>query len=304
MRVFVLGGDDDEHAVHIVSALGARGVEADLLDSRQFPGEVRIAWDPVAGEGRIALPGAAPVEFSEIHSVYWRCYNGQAASPLADDEQAELAVNDARSLFESLLTCLPARWVNGWDAFQLHQTKPAALARVAAMDLPSALRCPATCLGNDPEAIRNFVARHDRCIFKPVQGGAHTRRVTPAHLTDENLRSLASAPVTLQEHVDGTDVRVFVADSRALACEIHTDETDFRDDPGAEIVAVDLPADVAAACVAIARELHLMWTGIDLRRTDEGQFVFLEANPSPMFIGFETYSGLPLTDALLDVLTA
>ena len=303
MHILVLGGDDDEHAVHVLGALGARGVRADFLDSRQFPGEIRIAWDPIGGDGQIALPGAAPVEFGEIRSVYWRCYNGQAETPLADDEQAALAVNDARSLFESLLVHLPARWVNGWDAYQLHQTKPAALARVAGMALPPAVGCPATCLGNDPGAVRAFVARHERCIFKPVQGGAHTRQVTPAHLTDENLRSLADAPVTLQEHVEGTDVRVFVAGPRVLACEIHTDATDFRDDPGAEITAVDLPVDVADACVAIARELHLLWSGIDLRRTGEGRYVFLEANPSPMFMGFEARSHLPLTDALLDVLT-
>lgn len=304
MLVLVLGGDDDEHAVHVLTALQRRGVEAELLDSRTFPHEVRITCDPLAPAGRFTFPGRGAVDFGDVRSVYWRCYNGFADPPLADAEQAELAVNDARSLFESVLMSLPARWVNGWDAYQLHQAKPVALARVAAMDLPASLRCPATCLGNDPESIRDFVARHEHCIFKPVQGGAHTRIVTPAHLTDENLRSLATAPVTIQEHLPGTDVRVFVADQRVLACEIVTDATDFRDDPDAEIVPVDLPGEVAEACIAIARRLHLLWTGIDLRRSPDGQYVFLEANPSPMFIGFEELSHLPLTDALLDVLTA
>lgn len=304
MVVLVLGGDDDEHAVHVLETLRARGARAEMLDSRRFPGEIRIAWRPVGAGGRLTLPGGGPIDFGEIRSVYWRCFNGFAEPPLGDEAQAELALNDSRSLFESLLVHLPVRWVNGWDAYQLHQTKPAALARIAAMDLPVSLRCPATCLGNDPEAVGEFVARHGRCIFKPVQGGAHTRLVTESHLTRENLRSLATAPVTIQEHVEGTDVRVFVADRRVRACQIVTDATDFRDDPNAEIDPVDLPDDVAAACIAIARELHLLWTGIDLRRTADGQYVFLEANPSPMFIGFESYSGLPLTDALIDVLTA
>jgi len=304
MVVLVLGGNDDEHAAGVLETLRARGVRAEMLDSRRFPGEIRIAWDPVGATGRLTLPTGEPIDFGEIHSVYWRCFNGFTEPLLVDEDQAELALNDARSLFESFLVHLPARWVNGWDAYQLHQTKPAALARVAAMDLPATLRCPATCLGNDPEAIGRFVARHGRCIFKPVQGGAHTRMVTESHLTRENLRSLAAAPVTIQEHVEGTDVRVFIADRRVLACEIVTDATDFRDDPSAEIAPVDLPPDVAAACIAIARKLHLLWTGIDLRRTADGTYVFLEANPSPMFIGFESYSGLPLTDALIDVLTA
>src|SRR3712207_2182669 len=101
---------------------------------------------------------------------------------LPDPEQAYLAANDARSLFEALLRWLPARWVNGWDGFQLHQAKPAQLARVAALGVP----VPATLLGNDAAAVREFAACHPQCIFKPVQGGAHARRLTAAHLTDEN----------------------------------------------------------------------------------------------------------------------
>ena len=42
--------------------------------------------------------------------------------------------------------------------------------------------------------------------------------------------------------------------------------------------------------------------GIDLRLTPEGRYVFLEANPSPMFLGFEARAGLPLTDALVALL--
>ncbi len=45
-----------------------------------------------------------------------------------------------------------------------------------------------------------------------------------------------------------------------------------------------------------------MWAGIDLRRTPAGRFVFLEANPSPMFLGFEAGAGLPLTESLAALL--
>ena len=56
-------------------------------------------------------------------------------------------------------------------------------------------------------------------------------------------------------------------------------------------------------CRLIARALHLVWTGIDFRLTPEGRYVFLEANPSPMFLGFEARCGLPLTEALIELLT-
>ena len=57
-------------------------------------------------------------------------------------------------------------------------------------------------------------------------------------------------------------------------------------------------------CRRIARRLDLLWAGLDFRLTPGGRYVFLEANPSPMFLGFEARSGLPLTEALTELLTA
>jgi len=300
MAVLILGGLDDSHACHMLENLRNRGENVEILDSRWFPAAAQITFDPASSEGTVRLPAGRLLRWDEITAVYWRVYNCVAPPEMPDPEQAYIAGNDARGLFESLLIQLPARWVNGWRAFQLHQTKPVQLALVAALGVP----IPATRLTNDPEAVREFVARHPQSIFKPVQGGAHTRRVTPAHLTDDNLRNLEFAPVTLQEEVPGTNIRVFVADARVLACEVRTDAIDFRDDVEAAIVPHPLPDDVAEQCVRAARALELVWTGIDLRRTPDGRYVFLEANPSPMFLGFEARSGLPLTACLAELLTA
>lgn len=301
MVVLILGSRDDDHAAHVALQLKTRGVRAEFLESWKFPEEIRVAFDPANLTGSLTLPGGVRLGFDEVSAVYWRNYGGTAPIELPDAEQAYIAQNDARGLFESLLIALPVRWVNGWEAFQLHQTKPAALARVAALGLP----VPATLLGNDPEAVRAFVAEHDEVIFKPVQGGAHTQIVTPEHLTDENLRkSLALAPVTLQERVHGTDIRMFLAGERVAACAIVTEAVDFRDDPQPRFEQVTLPDEVVDHCRRAAAALHLLWTGIDLRRTDDCRYIFLEANPSPMFLGFEHYTGLPLSEMLLDLLTA
>jgi hypothetical protein len=331
MAILILGGDGDEHATAVRDYLRMQGADAELLNSSDFPKKLQLSFEPVdtprgtvpysptmrawcprisgqspvakSGQspvGTIRLPGGRKLAFDEITAVYWRCYNGIATPDLPVAQQAYIAQNDARSLFESFLIRLPARWVNGWRAFQLHQTKPAQLVMVAELGVP----VPATLLSNDPDAVLQFAANHARCIFKPVQGGAHTRPVTTRHLTAENLQSLAVSPVTIQEEIRGSDIRVFVAGERVLACEIHTKEADFREDPDPRIEPIELPADVAEQCLRIARKLHLLWTGIDLRRTPEGRHVFLEANPSPMFLGFQQRTGLPLMESLVEVLMA
>lgn len=298
MTVLILGDLNDAHACHMLDYLRVQGKDVELLDSRWFPADLQIAYDPTSERGSLRLPTGRKLGFEQIGSVYWRCYNGQQAPALPDPEQAYIAVNDARGLFESLLIRMPARWVNGWRAYQLHQTKPVQLAIVAALGVP----VPATLLTNDPEAVCAFAARYPLCIFKPVQGGAHTLRLTPGHLDDEHLRNLSYAPVTVQEEVPGTNIRVFVAGERVLACEVRTAELDFREDQDPHIPPHALPAEAADFCLRTARALDLLWTGIDLRLTPEGRYVFLEANPSPMFRGFEARSGLPLTESLATLL--
>lgn len=298
MTILILTDPDDEHAGHVRRELETQGESVRFLNSAEFPEKLRISYDPAANAGWFTFPDEGRVNFEDVVSVYWRAYGGIEPVPLPDEEQSHVARNDSRSLFESLLVRLKTRWVNGWDGFQLHQTKPAALSRVAGLGVP----VPETVLTNDPDGVIAFIDRHSHCIFKPVQGGAHTRRLGLQHLTDENLDNLRFGPVTLQEEIVGTDVRVFVAGERVAACEVRTEAVDFRDDPEPEIVAIDLPTDIAEQSVQIARTLHLLWTGIDYRRAEDGRYVFLEANPSPMFLGFEQRSGLPLTAMLIALL--
>lgn len=296
--ILILGGEDDEHAVATRDALCNRGADAELLDARWFPSVLRLSMLPAAGGGRLELPSGRQLEFAQVQAVYWRSYPGVVVPPLPDPEQAYIAHNDSRGLFESFLISLPARWVNGWSAYRLHQTKPVQLARVAALGV----NVPATLLTNSPEELLRFVREHSPAIFKPVQGGDHAQRLTAEQLTRENLSSLACAPVTVQAEVVGTNIRAFVAGDRVLACEVRSPQLDFRDDPEPQLFVHELSADIQALCRRIARELELLWTGIDFRLTAAGEYVFLEANPSPMFLGFEAQTGLPLTAALCDLL--
>ena len=299
MTIVILGGADDDHAVHMHHHLSTLGHDVEFLNSLDFPTHIQIGYDPLANAGEIRLTSGRSLVIEQIQSIYWRCYNGIGPINLPDPEQAHIAHNDARSLFESLLINLPCRWVNGWDGFQLHQTKGAALSRVANLGVPA----PATLLANDAEAIRAFAEIHPCCIFKPVQGGAHTRRLTGDHLSAANLANLAFAPVTLQEEIAGTNIRAFVAGDEVLACEIATAEIDFRDDPTPRISPHQLPPALVERSRRIAGALHLLWAGIDYRLSHAGEYYFLEANPSPMFLGFQQRTGLPLTQALSRLLT-
>ena len=293
--VLILGGADDEQACFMLEYLREHGQDAELLDSQWFPAKLGLAHDPATNEWALQLPSGRGLASGQVKSVYWCRFSSVPIPNLPDEEQSLLAGNDARSLFESFLVRYPARWVNGWPGYLLDQTRPAALAVVAGLGV----EVPATLSTNDPEAVRAFAARWPRALFKPIQGGARSQYVTPRHLSDHNLKNLRYAPVMLQEEIPGRDVRVFVAGERVLACEGKASTLDSRDPA---VALHQLPSEMEGRCRRIAAALHLVWAGIDFRLTSEGRYVFLQANPSPRFLGYEASSGLPLTASLADLL--
>src|SRR5438552_17592479 len=103
MAVLILGGLDDSHACHMLENLRNRGENVEILDSRWFPAAAQLAYDPASGEGTVRLPAGRLLRWEEIKAVYWRVYNCVAPPAMPDPEQAYIAGNDARGLFESLL---------------------------------------------------------------------------------------------------------------------------------------------------------------------------------------------------------
>jgi hypothetical protein len=86
---------------------------------------------------------------------------------------------------------------------------------------------------------------------------------------------------------------------------VETDVVDYRKDKHSPMKAIKLPDEIEAQCLEIARALGLVLTGIDIRRTNDGEYVFLEANPSPVFTYFEDRTeGIDVSGALVDLLIA
>ena len=55
---------------------------------------------------------------------------------------------------------------------------------------------------------------------------------------------------------------------------------------------------VSRRCAAVVRELGLTFGAIDLIRTPEGEYVFLEVNPNGQWAWIENYTGLQIGEAI------
>ena len=299
MNILILGSSRDVEATHVMTALTQAGAVVNYLDTLLFPTQIKLSWEPNTQAGCLTLPGGSQLNLLDIKSVYWRNFCNPYIPSLKDPAQQKIAFSDSMSVLRSLIQACPALWVNSWQAYQFHKEKPLQLSKVKQIGV----KIPATLIGNDPDRVIEFSESHPKIIFKPVYGGTHTQLLTDFHLDRKRLNlALKLSPVTIQEYIPGTNIRSYVIADSVYSAEIRTHFIDFREDSTAELVPVEIPESVQKQCLAIAKALMLEWTAIDWRLSPEGEYVFLEANPSPMFVNFEHQTGFPITEKLVKLL--
>lgn len=293
----ILGANNDYHARHMLNACSTIGLDALLFDTALYPSQHTISWEPECAQGYLVVAGRE-VPFSQISSVFWSSITLNQITQ-SSCQEAQIILNDSMSMLRTFLQQDSILWANSWQAFQFHKVKPKQLS--LAVEVGACI--PATYVGNNPLAIMRFVESTQESIYKPVYGGAYTARVTKELLSFEHLNKvLKLSPVTIQKFIDGSNVRTYVVGDQVFSGIITTDDVDFRVNQEAKISAIQLPAQTEELARRITNRFGMCWTAIDWRVDQQGNYYFLEANPSPMFIHFEQQTGHPITAALVALL--
>jgi glutathione synthase/RimK-type ligase-like ATP-grasp enzyme len=101
-------------------------------------------------------------------------------------------------------------------------------------------------------------------------------------------------------------VRVHVVGSRWFATEVVSGADDYRyatrQGSESQLRPYELPDEVAARCLALAKALDLPLAGIDLRHSIDDDWVCFEVNPSPCFSFYEQQAAQPITRAVAELL--
>ena len=221
-------------------------------------------------------------------------------------------------------------WVNPLDRDYISGAK------VYQLDVArrAGLRVPRTLVTLDPEEFRAFLRSCPEGVaIKRLNDSPsmyrtnstpwmiYTNRIREADLPRLAIDSIRVAPCHFQEYVPKqSELRVYVVGDRIFSVEIFSQldketEVDWRRYPrkagpmGWEIdfdrwrcSTVELPASVNESCRQVARELGIRYAAIDLIKSKDGQYVFLEANNPGAWGWLELRTGLPITDAIVDLL--
>jgi hypothetical protein len=301
--ILVCGGLADGVTELVCARLQHSGYPYRLLDLARYPAGYRVAWrwTDAGPAGTIAGPDWV-LDLDALTGVYVRFLGPEGRlQPKGDPEAAAALQFEADAGLMALLENLPCPVVNRNGGGMSNNSKPyqALLLRRAG------LKVPTTLVTSDPAAARAFQAEYGEVIYKSASGiRSIVRRLGPAQ--QARLAFLRDGPAQFQAFVPGRNVRVHTVGDAVFATRIETEAVDYRyahlDGLNVAMTAVTLPAAVKAACLRAARDLDLLFAGIDLKETPDGEYVCFEVNPCPGFIYYERHTGQQISAALADLL--
>jgi glutathione synthase/RimK-type ligase-like ATP-grasp enzyme len=302
--ILVCGGLADGVTELVCARLQDCGYPYRLLDLARFPEDYRVCWRWAddGPEGWIATDGWR-LELGAIRGVYARFLGPDDRPPLPGLDPPDAAALRAEGDLglATLLEALGCPVVNRVAGGLANNSKPyqALLIRRAGLSVPPTL------VTGDPAAARAFHAEHGEVIYKSASGvRSIVRRLGGEQLARLDL--LRHGPAQFQAFVPGRNIRVHTVGERVFATGIACEAVDYRyahrEGLAALLEPVELPAAAAAACVGLARELDLLFAGIDLKETPAGELFCFEVNPCPGFLYYERRTGQPISLALADLL--
>lgn len=296
-----------------------------ILDPDTYPSDCSLAvtMDPdgnVSGyidvwELRAAGHSRVRVRFDEIDVAWYLREN--SVDDKAEMQTMELAFarNESdRSLLsvESLLDCM---WVNRRATVQLLQSNKLYQQQQAAK---CGFRVPKTVMSNNPEVVQKAAIDLEGLLLNSIgyialdpleQYALYSERFSVFELLN-STEAIAACPVFAQEYVEkDVELRVMAVGDHMLACSIDSQasertKVDWRhyDFDRVKHARVTLPDDVQQRLRCFMRTVDLRYGAIDLIKTPEGEYMFLEVNPSGQWGWIADMAQLPIAESVVDML--
>jgi glutathione synthase/RimK-type ligase-like ATP-grasp enzyme len=279
-------------------------VDLDLLANDE------VVLDPILARLTITSEGITHTfSNSDVCAIFYRApafLRESSASRYAPQEQ--LKRHQWAAFARSLTVFDGAKWINHPGATYLAEIKPYQLrvARRIGLDLPDSL------IANF--APKEFSTSHGRIALKALDSflvriGEQDSFFYTLGIEETELSrcALSEMPVMLQQFLEQkVDYRVTVVGDRCFSVSITTNgrgiDGDWRLEKNAAVFSeAALPKIVTEKCLALVRELGLVFGAIDLACVG-GRFYFLEINPTGEWAWLVDLAKLPIDMAITDAL--
>lgn len=310
-RVLAFARPDDPSLPLVSAALARRGGELSLVDLPAFPARLSLSLSVGPGAEPLRVGGYRLDDFGACWIRHLEVGAGLPAELAPEHRAACQAL--ASATLSSALECLDGFVLDPLTRLHAAPMKP----RQGRLAAACGLEVPRTLVSNDPAAIRAFAARcGGRVVAKMIDSGTvlfgegEAAEVLPTLLLSledlQDLPGIELSPMIFQELIDKQlEARVTVVGRRLFSAAVRTgDIVDMRQDPAliAGLRPCPLPPALESALLEMVRRVGLNFATFDLILTPEGRWVFLEMNTVSFFDHVERHAGLPISDAIAELL--
>ncbi len=323
-RVLVLTNSQDVHADYVTTRMEERGVLFTRFDSDQYTTNQSCSIEISGGRApQLSISGneTADIDLAEMQGVWFRkvilseCDFGSVKDFRAFMER------ETESFFSNLYGSLQDPvWINRPERNRFADNKLVQLQRAAQLGM----EVPKTLASNDPSAVRAFMsaAPNQRIIYKTLnrpfvsESESKVRSVFTSvmpSITEEVANSIRLTPCLFQEYVEKAyELRVTMVGEQAFSARVYSQEheatkVDWRREQHCVQLRYEsetLDTTLHRQCIELLRGFGLLFGAIDIMVRPDGSHVFVELNPNGQWLWLEKVLGLPIADALIDLLTA
>jgi len=317
--LIVTHSNDNESVTRVAEAIARKGGHTIRFDTDRYPTDVRLtAYYGNAGDERLTLTNEdGEFDLREVTAIWHRRLSFGVQLPAELDSQLRHAsIGEARAAAHGMLASLKCFRMDHLRDIRHAENKQLQLqvARELGLDTPRTLTT------NDPAAVRAFAKSCDgEMVTKMLssfaiydQGKELVVFTNPVKAEDlEDLSGLSLCPATFQELLSKSlEIRVTVVGQHVMSAAVDSQVSerathDWRRD-GLRMIQdwrpYQLPSEVEEKVLRLMDYFSLNYGAIDIILTPDNRHVFLELNPSGEFFWLEQTPGLPISDAIADVL--
>jgi glutathione synthase/RimK-type ligase-like ATP-grasp enzyme len=178
---------------------------------------------------------------------------------------------------------------------------------------------PPTLITNNPQDFLDFYHQHNGNVVSKLAspslykftGNTFNRYTQVVSKQDVAYAwSIRLCPIIFQAYVPKrVELRITVVGRDVFPVEIHSQHSnhtrhDWRryDRFQTPYFPHELPGDLEQRCIQLVESFGLCYGAIDMVLTPDGRYVFLENNPNGQYLWIEQATGLPISDAICDLL--
>lgn len=251
---------------------------------------------------------------TKFNSVWFRRFKLPEFEKVNPKERLFL-LKDFETLFNNIFEVLtPKIWFSKPDKIYKAENKLLQLTEARKIGF----HIPQTLVTNNHFEFLNFYNDHfKKLIIKPIRQGRiegsngfkniFTNVIQPEVI--ENIHDFDLTPCIFQNQIKKQyELRITVVKDKLFTVKIDSQSNqnttiDWRKEK-VPLIPVSLPSEIELKCIELVQNLGLSFGAIDMIYDIDGRYIFLEVNPNGQWAWIELETGLPISEAIISLLSA